>query len=102
RKMPAAAVPYTKPFGMLQTVSTDSQDVVKIDGYFRAQLDANGNTQTVKGINPYFQNLPKEKWPASGKSQLISTEIFQSVNPFFIIIFTPILVAIFAGLARRK
>jgi POT family proton-dependent oligopeptide transporter len=102
RKMPAAAVPYTKPFGMLQTVSTDSQDVVKVDEYFRAQLDGNGQTQTAKGVNPYFQNLPREQWPASGKEQLISTEIFQSINPFFIIIFTPLIVGFFSWLAKRK
>lgn len=87
---------------MLQTVTTDSQKVVKIDEYFRAQTDANGKTIEVKGIDPYFQNLPKDKWPASGKEQLVSTEIFQSINPFFIVLFTPILVGLFSWLARRK
>ncbi|HXS35177.1 MAG TPA: peptide MFS transporter [Flavipsychrobacter sp.] len=102
RKMPDAAVKYAKPFGMIQTVSTDSQNVTKIDEYFRAVTDAKGNTIQTKGINPYFQNLPREKWPADGKQNLISTEIFQSINPFFIVLFTPIIVGLFSWLARRK
>ncbi|NJM16076.1 MAG: peptide MFS transporter [Bacteroidales bacterium] len=45
--------------------------------------------------DPYFDNVPKEKWPASGKSNLFSTELFQSVNPFSIILFTPLVVGFF-------
>jgi len=95
-------VAYTKPFGMIQTASTQPQDVTKIDEYFRAVTDANGHTIQEKGIDPYFQNLPKEQWPANGKEQLISTEIFQSINPFFIVLFTPLIVGLFTWLAKRK
>jgi POT family proton-dependent oligopeptide transporter len=102
RKIPASIEGVAKPFGMIQTVTTDSQKVVKIDEYFRAVTDDKGNTITVNGINPYFQNLPKDKWPADGKENLISTEIFQSVNPFFIVLFTPLVVGLFSWLARRK
>jgi len=102
RKMPEAMVPYTKPFGMIQIASTEPQDVTKVDEYFRAIPDANGHTIQEKGIDPYFQNLPKEQWPASGKEQLISTEIFQSINPFFIVLFTPLVVGLFTWLAKRK
>lgn len=102
RTMPESAKWIAKPFGMIQTVSTEPQSVVKIDEYFRAIPDAKGNTQQVTGINPYFQNLPKEKWPANGKEELISTEIFQSINPFFIVLFTPLIVGLFSWLAKRK
>lgn len=95
-------VPFTKPFGMIQEVSTAPKDVTKIDEYFRAVTDAKGGTMTEKGIDPYFQNLPKEQWPASGSEKLISTEIFQSINPFFIVVFTPIVVGLFTWLSRRK
>jgi len=102
RKMPESVVPYAKPIGMIQTVSTAPQDVTKVDEYFRAVKDDSGHTITVKGIDPYFQNLPKEQWPVDGKEQLISTEIFQSINPFFIVLFTPIIVGLFTWLAKRK
>lgn len=50
----------------------------------------------------YLGNLPKEKWPEKGKElNLFSTELFQSINPFFIIILTPVVVAFFSFLRRR-
>jgi proton-dependent oligopeptide transporter, POT family len=102
RKMPESMVQYTQPFGMIQTVSTKPDSITKIDEYFRAVTDANGHTIQEVGVNPYFQNLPKEKWPASGQEKLISTEIFQSINPFFIVLFTPIVVGLFTWLGKRK
>lgn len=102
RKMPTTMVEAARPFGMIQTVSTDPENVTKVDEYFRAVKDENGHTIQTMGINPYFQNLPKEQWPANGKEDLISTEIFQSINPFFIVLFTPIVLGIFTLLARRK
>lgn len=51
----------------------------------------------------YFSNLRAEKWPEQGKDlKLVSTEIYQSVNPFWIIILTPIVVGIFGFLRRRR
>lgn len=94
RGMNESGVKWTQPIGMLQTVSSDTVDITKIDQYFRAELDAEGKTIQTKGIDPYLQNLPQDMWPAKGeKAYLISTEIFQSINPFFIVVFT-ILIAI--------
>jgi POT family proton-dependent oligopeptide transporter len=94
RGMNESGVKWTQPIGMLQTVNADTVDITKIDKYFRAEVDAEGNTIQTKGIDPYLQNLPKDQWPAEGENAyLISTEIFQSVNPFFIVVFT-ILIAI--------
>ncbi|HVB03813.1 MAG TPA: peptide MFS transporter [Chitinophagaceae bacterium] len=102
RQMPQAIEKLAKPFGMIQTVTTDSQQVIQIDRYFRAATDIHGNTIQVRGINPYFQNLPRKDWPKSGVLHLVSPEIFQSVDPFFIVVFTPLLVALFSWMAKRR
>lgn len=102
RSMPPSLEKIAQPFGMLQTVSSEPHSVTKIDQYFRAQTDASGLTVQTTGPDNYFQNLPKYQWPQNGSMKLISTEIFQSVNPFFIVLFTPLLVALFTWLARRK
>jgi POT family proton-dependent oligopeptide transporter len=102
REMPATMEKLAKPFGMIQTVRTDSQQVIRMDSHFRDITDENGNTITVRGIHPYFQNLPKKQWPKSGTLRLVSTEIFQSINPFFIVLFTPLLVMLFSWLAKRR
>lgn len=103
RNMPESGVKWTKPFGMLQTVTTDTVDITKVDSTFAAVLDENGNTIQTKGLDPYLQNLPKDQWPAKGEEQkLLSPELFQSVNPFFIVLFTPLIAVWFFGWLRRK
>lgn len=101
RAMSPAVESAAKPLGMLQTVTTDPHPVTQIDAHFRAITDANGKTITVQGPDPYFQNLPKDQWPASGKMKLISTEIFQSINPFFIVAFSLLVIGLFAWMAKR-
>lgn len=50
----------------------------------------------------YWRNVPPEQRPAPGvKVTLISTELFQSINPFFIIILTPLVVG-FWGMLRTR
>lgn len=103
RETPKAVEGALKPFGFLQTVNTAPQETPVIDYQFRAQTDEQGKVVTHQGMDPYFQNLPKEKWPAEGQSlKLISTEIYQSINPFWIIILTPIVVGFFGWLRARK
>ncbi len=102
RKMPESMQGIGNSLGMIQTISTKPDSVTKIDEFFRPVLDANGHTQQVLGTNPYFQNLPKADWPKDGNEHLISTEIFQSINPFFIIFLTPIVVGFFTWLSKRK
>jgi proton-dependent oligopeptide transporter, POT family len=54
-------------------------------------------------VNAYLLNLPKEEWPTKGKKvYLVNTELFQSLNPGFVVAFTPLVLAFFAFMARRK
>ena len=101
RSMSEGVEKIAKPMGMLQTVTTEPHAVTKIDAQFHAITDPNGNTITVQGADPYFQNLPKDQWPANGKMKLISTEIFQSLNPGFIVLFTLFVLGLFAWMAKR-
>lgn len=103
RQISAQTASILKPFGMVQELSTKQDSFPKYDSYFRLLKDANGEKQITVSPNPYFQNLPKEKWPkGEEKISLISTEIFQSVNPFFIITLTPLVIGFFAYLRRKK
>lgn len=54
------------------------------------------------GHGSYWHNVTPEDRPEPGeKVTLISTELFQSVNPGFIILFTPLVVWFFAWLRTR-
>ncbi|MEJ0081239.1 MAG: hypothetical protein WDM78_09910 [Puia sp.] len=57
---------------------------------------------TEQGVDPYLHNIPKDEWPAQGENlKLISTEIYQSINPFWIIVLTPVIVGFFGFLKSR-
>lgn len=84
REMPAAGVKYTQPVGMLQVVSSDSITVNKVNSHFVAQLDSKGNTMEVKGVDPYLQNLPKDKWPKAGEKQSLISQNYFSPPTLFI------------------
>jgi len=103
RSMPKPVEKILEPFHFFQVVTTDSQKVTKIDNHFVAQLDDKGNTVEVMGLDPYLQNLAKDKWPAPHQPlNLISTEIYQSVNPFFIVLFTPLIAVWLFGWLRKR
>jgi POT family proton-dependent oligopeptide transporter len=51
----------------------------------------------------YWHNVPPEDRPPSGERvTLISTEIFQSINPGFIVLLTPVVVGVFRWLRKRN
>jgi POT family proton-dependent oligopeptide transporter len=103
RETPTAAEKLLTPFGFLEKVNATPQEVPVIDDQFRTKLGADGKVITAMGINPYFKNLPKEKWPPEGQDlKLISTEIYQSINPFWIILLTPVIVGLFGWLRLRR
>ncbi|RYD74753.1 MAG: MFS transporter [Sphingobacteriales bacterium] len=103
RELPAAIAPATETLGMVKKVTTETKEVPAYDALFRAPKDEKGKVITKQDVTPYLNNLPKEKWPQEGKSlSLISTELFQSINPFFVIVLTPIVIAFFSMLRRRN
>jgi len=86
---------------MLQTATTEPREVEKVDQYLRTIPDSAGNAELTMGPDPYFNNVSKDKWPASGETKLANTELFQSINPFFIVLLTPLLIAFFAWRTRK-
>lgn len=85
----------------LQNLETKPQEVDKLDSYMRVVTDDSGNAVKTMGPDPYFANMPKDQWPANGVEKVGNTELFQSINPFFIVAFTPLLILFFAWRARK-
>ncbi|MEP6673780.1 MAG: peptide MFS transporter [Ferruginibacter sp.] len=65
-------------------------------------IDTGSKIVQIMGPDPYFNNVPKDQWPAAGESKLANTELYQSINPAFIVILTPLLIAFFAMMMRRN
>jgi len=85
----------------LQNLETKSQEADSLDSYMRVVTDDSGHAVKAMGPDPYFANMPKDKWPPNGVAKVGNTELFQSINPFFIVAFTPLIILFFAWRARR-
>lgn len=79
-----------------------SKDSVPVyDSQFRIQKENNVTLKEI-GYHPYFKNIPASERPNEGESiSLWSTPISQSMNPFWVIVLTPLVVAFFTFLRRR-
>jgi POT family proton-dependent oligopeptide transporter len=103
REIPAAVVESAKVLGVVQEVKYAKDSVPVTDEQFRVARDANDKVIKTYDYPLYFKNVPKEKLPAEGETvKLVSTELGQSINPFWVIVLTPVIVGFFAFLKRKN
>ncbi|MEP6628674.1 MAG: MFS transporter, partial [Ginsengibacter sp.] len=110
--------------GFLQRINDSPRLVNKVDQYFvdvkdNAAVAAPAGEHNVKlvdgnivdkeskvvqvmGPDPYFNNVPASERPKTGNEKVANTELFQSINPLFIILLTPLLVLLFSSLRKRN
>ncbi|MBK7938448.1 MAG: peptide MFS transporter [Lewinellaceae bacterium] len=102
RSMPAWMETPAKFMGMVKEIKAVPDTFPQYDQHFRTTKDAAGKIIETISLPPYLHNLPEQDHPPAGQSlKLVSTEIFQSVNPFFVVVLTPLVVLFFAWLRRR-
>ena len=97
---PTAAAITGKIFPM-QEVSDTPRLVNKVNEYFVDVKEADGKVVQVMGPDPYFNNVPKEEWPHGESVKLTNTELFQSINPLFIVLLTLLFVPLFDYLRTK-
>lgn len=85
----------------LQQVTDTPRLVNKVNEFFVDVKDDSGKVVQVMGPDPYFNNVPKDQWPKGEEVKLVNTELFQSINPLFIVVLTLIFVPFFDYLRRR-
>ncbi|HVF98179.1 MAG TPA: peptide MFS transporter, partial [Flavisolibacter sp.] len=75
--------------------------VVATDNQFRKQKVDGKEVKTVD-YPPYFKNVPPTERPADGAEvRAWAPSLSQSINPFWVIALTPLVVALFTWLRRR-
>jgi len=88
---------------LMETVTTSPRPTDSLDEHLMPVLDAKGHIIKTTGPDPYYNNVPKEQWPAQGQPQkLANAELYQSIGPFFIVTLTPLLVLLFGWLRKRR
>ena len=98
REIPVAMQPTMKALRLVDTIPYKKDSVVVMDEQFRVK------DKKVKEINYpyYYKNMKEEDKPEEGGAvYAFNTNLFQSVNPFWVVALTPLIVAFFAFLKRR-
>lgn len=123
RKMPDGVASVASSFGMAQVVVNN--DIVAMDeASFNTKIDSmwaiekampavskeeiaakkeyGKMVDQLEKSHKYFSTLPGDQIPPKGTDmKLYSTELFQSINPFWVVVLTPVIVGIF-GMMRRR
>ncbi len=103
REIPEMLVAPAKTLGMVQEVTVAKDSVPLTDEQFRVSRDADDKVVKVYDYPLYLKNIPKDEWPPEGQSiKLISTELFQSVNPLWVVTLTFPVIWFFAFLRRKN
>jgi len=85
----------------MQEVTDTPRLVNKVNEFFVDVKNDSGKVIQTMGPDPYFNNVPKDQWPKGSSVKLINTEIFQSINPLFIVLLTLVFVPLFDWLRKR-
>lgn len=102
RQLSSTSKEFITDIKLAKEVIYKKDSVPVYDNQFRIQKE---NGIIVKEMNypAYFKNVKTENLPTDGeKVSLWSTNLSQSINPGWVILLTPLVVAFFAFLKRRK
>lgn len=102
RELTGAGRSIFETFSLSQPMVYKKDSVAFYDEQFRLQKE---NGQVVKEYNypTYFRNIPAEDRPTDGNAvSLWATNLSQSINPGWVILLTPLIVAFFAWLRRKN
>ena len=102
RETPAVAVKFTDALKLNETVTYKKDSTYILDNQFRKQKDTQGEARKGLTFPAYYLNDDVSKLSEGSSKKLISTELFQSINPFFVVTLTPLVVAFFSFLRSRK
>jgi proton-dependent oligopeptide transporter, POT family len=103
RESPPTITAITSRLGFSENLIAEKKEVNVVDAQFRTIKDSAGKAVKHQDYPIYFKNLEPEKIPAPGEAvNLVNTEIFQSVNPFFVVVLTPLIIAFFAFMRKKK
>ncbi len=98
REIPQTLVKPLNKIKLVENISYVKDSFVVMDNQFRIE----DKSKLELTYPPYFKNMKEENLPKEGESvNLFNTNLFQSVNPFWVIALTPLVLAFFSFLRRK-
>ena len=106
RSVPAALEKPLESIYLVDTKDYNTKEVVVHDNQFQTVKGEDGKPKKEQGKDIYFKNISKEQRAEleanpDKKVYLYNTELFQSINPFWVIALTPVVVGFFMMLRRK-
>ena len=106
RSVPAVLEKPLESIYLVDTKDYGTKEVAVHDHQFQTVKDEDGKPKKEQGKDIYFKNISKEQRAAleanpDKKVYLYNTELFQSINPFWVIVLTPVVVGFFMMLRRK-
>ena len=98
REIPESVVPVLSKLQLVEENAYLKDSFVVMDKQFRVA----DKTKKEVTYPPYYKNIPAKQLPKEGETMnLFNTNLFQSVNPFWVVALTPLVLAFFAFLKRK-
>jgi POT family proton-dependent oligopeptide transporter len=91
-----------KPIYLVEQVSSKKDMVTMYDNQYNVLKDAAGKPIKDSGMHVYFKNAPEQIRVDGSSVSTVNTELFQSINPGWVVALTPLVVMFFIFLAKRK
>jgi len=102
REIPQSVQPIAKQMYLAETLTFKKDSVPLFNDKFQL-VKENAKAKLTYDFPVYFRNINPENTPKSDSQvYLFNTELFQSINPFWVIVFTPVVVAFFTWLKSRR
>lgn len=102
REVPAALVKPLDKIKLVENLPVEKDTIPLTDAHFRKIKDDSGKAKTVIALPDYTKNLPPDEPAQEGQVlKLTNTNIYQSINPFWVVVLTPLVVLFFNFLKRR-
>ena len=106
RSVPAVLEKPLESIYLVDTKDYSTKEVAVHDHQFQTVKGEDGKTKKEQGKDIYFKNISKEQRAEleanpDKKVYLYNTELFQSINPFWVIALTPVVVGFFMMLRRK-
>ncbi|MDO4729163.1 MAG: peptide MFS transporter [Bacteroidota bacterium] len=92
---------------LVEVKDYQDKEVQVYDSQFRSEKYDNGEAKVEIGKDIYFRNISDAQRAeleanTDKKMYLFNTELFQSINPFWVVLLTPVVVGVFAFLRKRR
>jgi amino acid/peptide transporter len=106
RSVPAVLEKPLESIYLVDTKDYGTKEVAVHDYQFQTVKGEDGKPKKEQGKDIYFKNISKEQRAEleanpDKKVYLYNTELFQSINPFWVIVLTPVVVGFFMMLRRK-